>query len=526
MSENQPLPNSLDAPLVKATDAHLETGQSQSETEAADAAQLEVWEPAPIPGTLSAASNSETDGGIDNSAIASEREGELLALIHDLNQCNDVLLSRVTQLESSLEKSQATLKYEAAQAEANWGRMAQQMSAEQASATQISQQAQQQIARLVSDLEVAERALSRQQLINENLQTEVDNNQERISQLERECTAIAQQRLDEVQARTQAEAVGKDLRSRLQRQQRYTMQFKAALEKSLTVTTRSSDMTSAQPVSFSDSAAVAMPKAQRIMPWVSDNSSPFAGIDPHLESLIRGAGKPTVQSKGPEERFESHLDRVIDLSSKAESAAKAAAGSKMARPSDAEDKLWQDLERVMSVEEAPAVEQVSAPEPEQADRSLQIDSDLQTDAVDTPAVPIPPALEQADETVSDADANRDQANELIHQIETSFAAANRQSPEPEVAFTEPSPWGQPLSARAEEGIEKMAAVASYDEASDKAEKRENEAVEETYLPALDGRGDAAISPLVNPLRSQKKTGSLSGLELPTFQNAKIASFRR
>ena len=404
-------------------------------------------------------------------SIAPEREQELLALIHDLNQCNDVLLSRVTQLESALEQSQS----------------AQQLS------QQVSHNAPQQIAKLVSELDNTEQALNRQQLVNENLQTELDNAQERIAQLERECTIVAQQHLEEVQAKAKAESTSKDLRSRLQRQQRYTMQFKAALEKSLTVTAKPANTTVAQPVSFKDSTAVAMPRAQRIMPWVSDNSSPFAGIDPHLESLIRGVGKSSARSG-----HQPAEETTGNDSGKAEKQ------TEQTTTPEAEAKLWQDLERVIS-----HAEETTDAAQEQPIAAQEMESSRVEDPVDLPAAPV----EIPAEPVSSKASGSEKAD-LIRQIENSFAAANHSASEETVSFTEPSPWHSPQPESKPEQVE----ATSVSQAPSPAE--------ESYLPAIDSQMSSTVAPLVKPLRSQKKPVSLSNIELPTFQNAKMASFRR
>ena len=523
MSEHQSLPTSSDSPLIS-----TEADQS--------APPQEDWETAAIPGTIDGVQNLTS-----TSAIAPERESELLALIHDLNQCNDALLSRVTQLERALEKSQSALKSEVANAQAANGKMAQQVSVEQASAQQISQNAQQQIGKLVSELDNTEQALNRQTLINENLQTEVSNNQERIAQLERECTIVAQQHLEEVQTRAKAESASKDLRSRLQRQQRYTMQFKAALEKSLTVTERSTSPSTAQPISFQDSTAVAMPKAQRIMPWVSDSSSPFAGIDPHLESLIRGVGKSKSQAEdlnaGGQKEVAAAKDVLNDSENKASAGQSVAPRVEQTTHSEAEDKLWQDLERVMDQADDSQTDKAQADKSTKAQTADVVLDDAVLDAANT----ITPDAQTADtasttsadsikvETESATPEDASDSDELIHQIERSFSTASREVPEETVAFTEPSPWGAPLSeTQSDKKLEKIAAgvetrLVRHDPDVSSAEAS---SAADRYLPAVDSKASAAVSPLVKPLRSQKKTGSLSDIELPTFQNAKVASFRR
>ena len=509
MSENQPLPNSSNAQLIS------------SSTETTE----ENWESVPLPGTVianaspnAAQSKQVSPATPPSQAIGVEREQELLSLIHDLNQCNDVLLSRVTQLEGALQKSQSELAVYMANAQETSGRMAQQASASQASA-------QQQIARLVGEVDNTEQALSRQVLINENLQTEVDNHQERILQLEKECAIVAQQHLEETQARAKAESASRDLRSRLQRQQRYTMQFKAALEKSLTVTTRPSGTSTLQSATFQEPAAIEMPRAQRILPWVSDNSSPFSGIDPHLESLIRGVGKPKAQSN---ERPNANL--FAQGSSNAEQVEKPVLVEPESNPnSEAEAKLWQDLERVMGHAESDiATEKIE-------DTTADSISDKPTQAAAAQAGVTevnsePMSASEEVESTAPETSDSPQDDHLIHQIERSFAATSHPVIEESVAFTEPSPWGKPLPGQqSDRGVDKkLEKLASGDKSA-----RSNR-MEASYLPAVDSNASETISPLVKPLRvsARKATptptsaGTLSNIELPTFQNAKVASFKR
>ena len=475
------------------------------------------------------------------------RETELLALIHDLNECNDALLSRVTRLEETLEQTQAASKAEIEKAQAVartiQQRMSKQVSAEQASVQQVSQNAQQQVAKVVTQLETTEQALSRQQLINENLQTELDNSLERITQLERACTLSAQEHAEEAKARVKAETTSRDLKARLQRQQRYTLQFKAALEKSLTMSSRTEGSSikaeAARPVPFKDTASVVMPKAQRIMPWASATSiSPFQGIDPHLETLIRSVGKPSEpEIPAKAEVFETVVSEPA--------------------VTEAEAKLWQDLERVMgtatadklapavreetvaveesaviasvetvvapaeSVTETPELEETSTPKLNwQTKRKA---AEVIAVEIDTSETSIPEA--EALETIASEASPAETAMSLQVEpqitpldVEKSFAAATRQRLETAITFTEPSPWGKPLPQKVE-AIPAAAHVAIsplLDQSPDSYD----------YLPATESTTDSTIAPVVKPLHPQKKIGSLASVELPTFPNAKVGSFRR
>jgi hypothetical protein len=473
--------------------------------------EADVWEAVSLPGTLDAQPTSAQP-----TSAWVQRESELLQLIHDLNECNDALLSKVSQLEGALAQSQANVAAETQKTSVIQNQMAQQVSAEQALAQQSAQTAQQQIAKLVGNLDNTEQALKRQQLINETLQTELTNAQERTIQLERECALMAQQHSSEAQARTQAENTARDLRSRLQRQQRYTLQFKAALEKSLSVAARPAQSAAekiqpfAQPFAFSEPAAVTMPKAQRIMPWASaTNSAPFGGIDPHLEALIRGASK----SAGEPEVIPEIASAPATLE---------ASAAPVVDP-EAEAKLWQDIERVMSSAaevkadvkaeklptEVPAEPCAAAPvAQEPSPKAPKLNWQTSAKSVSTTSQAAPELSESIAAVIVEAETKVEAAL-----VEESFMAATHQTPtakaDVEVGFTEPSPWGKPLP----ESAPPASPVTNYPVTD--------------YLPMMDGQMvGPAISPLVKPLRSPKKIGSLAAVQLPTFEKAKAGSFKR
>lgn len=345
----------------------------------------EAWDDVELPGTVSLAGaapakdvTSSAEKTVEKTteqaqSIAAGREKELLTLIHDLNECNDALLTRVSKLEGDLDETQRTRQTEAEQAQIAQHKLSERVSAEQASAQEVSLNAQQQVAKLVAQLESTQQALQRQHLVTQTLQADLENSKERITQLEHECALTTQQHAAEAQARIQAETSNRDLRSRLQRQQRYTLQFKAALEKSLTVSARSatdfntSDFNTAdlntvgfrntrataQPTAFSEQSGVNMPKAQKIMPWASASTVPFEGIDPHLENLIRTAG----QRNAAQQPVSSINSFDASTPSKAVADSTESSATPTADP-EAENQLWQDLERVMDITDTPDIESI------------------------------------------------------------------------------------------------------------------------------------------------------------------------
>ncbi len=435
------------------------------------------------------------------------RETELLALIHDLNECNDALLSRVSQLEKDVEKAQAMSQSELERAQAAvqaiQARMSERISAEHASIQQVSQNAQQQVAKVVTQLETTEQALSRQQLINENLQTELDNSQERIAQLERDCALSAQKHAEEAKARVKAETTSRDLKTRLQRQQRYTLQFKAALEKSLTVSSRTaSESTIAKttrPISFKDTASVVMPRAQRIMPWASATSvSPFQGIDPHLETLIRSVGQPSEPKIAPP---------IAEIAEIAEATVNEPMAPK-AKEMPAET-IEVAIEKAI---ETSGPNMVQAPKLNwQTASKAAGTSSLETENLEAETLREP----SSELPTEPQPESRPESQITPIDVEKSFAAATRERLETAANFTEPSPWGKPLP---QPGEEVLPAVAQAGIAQSHSHY--------DYLPATEGTTDSTVAPVVNPLRTQKRIGSLASVELPTFPNAKVGSFRR
>ncbi len=542
MSENQSPQPSSDAQNLQGS---ADTGHSPLEVslpndlteQSLPDDEADAWETVNLPGTVNtvaiAPPSANPAESKEEGSFTSKRENELLSLIHDLNECNDALLSRVSQLEGALSHTQSALQAEVEKAKAAREKMIEQMSADQASVQQISQTAQQQIARLVSQLDTTEQALQGQQLIDETRQAELKDYQERVTQLEKESALISQQHAEEAQARIKAETASRDLRSRLQRQQRYTLQFKAALEKSLTVKARpvyTASATEAHPFAQSlpaqSSPSVTMPKAQRIMPWMA-GSSPFAGIDPHLETLIRNASSSASQPIPPSEPIPAAPQTSVPQTA-ADSANSAPTA---ATDLEAEDKLWQDLERVMNGADEVQAALPAANATKDSGSAVSTDvSEVDVSKVANGQTPTPPKLnwQAAAKTArTAAQADNPQGTEhpvptapapaeaIAALVEESFAAASSQSPA-EVGFTEPSPWGQPLA-----GADTETSTTAAETATETAANQSPD-----HFPLIDGLPGNTVSPLVNPLRSQRRVGSMAAVQLPTFEKAKAGSFKR
>ncbi|MCU0570906.1 MAG: hypothetical protein MUF49_30605 [Oculatellaceae cyanobacterium Prado106] len=191
---------------------------------------------------------------------------DLISLIQELNQCNSALLDRVSQLEEALEQNHLSLVASAAVHYADEP-LPQDLSA-----------AQEQIKTLYNQLEFAHQTNQRQQILVETLTDQLEISQERVAQLERETALLQQRYTEQTQLLHQAEGNGRDLQSRLYRQQRYTLQFKAALEKCLEVPAPQYDATPDVATAQIAADYLFLPKAQRIKPWSAPGKQAIAPL--------------------------------------------------------------------------------------------------------------------------------------------------------------------------------------------------------------------------------------------------------
>jgi hypothetical protein len=207
-------------------------------------------------------------------------EGDSIDLLDSLTDQNHTLRSRVAFLESALEQSQLTMKQESERWESRvkasedaWLREQEAVIARHLSDLTLSQQ---KVTELFQQLERSHQLTQRQQIVIDTMNTELRVSQEQVAQLERECAATQQNFTEQVQLVSQSEHSCRDLRSRLNRQQRYTLQFKAALEKSLEVPSLGllEETIAVEPLApKSATARVDIPKAPPVQPWSSQSGS-------------------------------------------------------------------------------------------------------------------------------------------------------------------------------------------------------------------------------------------------------------
>ena len=228
-----------------------------------------------------AAPDTWTENAAD--ANAQPNIGELISLIQELNQCNNALLDRVSQLEEALEQTQnATLVQNASVIQA--------IAPDSADLHTLHSQ----VVALSSQLDLSQQISQRQQVLAETLTQQLAASQRRVAQLEQHCT-VSQQRLDEqMQQLSQRENDCRDLRTRLQRQQRHTLQFKAALERCLDAPADLSELLNAgveaaTPQPWADAqpnlaVQSLLPKVHRIQPWSAKSGG--SNVPLKLDALL------------------------------------------------------------------------------------------------------------------------------------------------------------------------------------------------------------------------------------------------
>lgn len=195
-----------------------------------------------------------TENGL--ASFTSAEMATMVSFIQEIRSSNTNLLERVVQLEQELNECQNNLHSQTARSQVAQSRLIQQ-NKELSTTTE-------QVESLSERLETANQTIQSQKILNENLTIQLASSQERIAQIERECSVRQANYNEKLHQLIQTENSSRELRARLVRQQRYTMQLKVALEKCM-----EQPVASLQPPSDSDSSTSGhvLPKAQPITAW-------------------------------------------------------------------------------------------------------------------------------------------------------------------------------------------------------------------------------------------------------------------
>jgi hypothetical protein len=154
-------------------------------------------------------------------------------LAHKLREHNRKLLKKVFQLEQELVESDSQLKQSLITSR-------QQESSIEQQAKSI-KESQEQIANLLENVEQSQREIKTQQILIDTLSKQLEIAQQQTAQLERECALLQESYNQKTYESIAQEKQTQELHSRLTRQQRYTLQYKAALDRYLNNVTAESD---------------------------------------------------------------------------------------------------------------------------------------------------------------------------------------------------------------------------------------------------------------------------------------------
>ncbi|MEO0686694.1 MAG: hypothetical protein AAFY76_17050, partial [Cyanobacteria bacterium J06649_11] len=161
----------------------------------------------------------------EQQAIVNTEFEKLLQLNQELREANNKLYEQAEQLTNALSESEAAF-----QRQKKRSNVAESMLRQH---TQELNAAQAQIQSLFEQLENSVQNVQRQESLAESYRGQLELNQQRLAQLERECALVQHKYSEQTRLLSQSENACRELRTRLKRQQRQTLQFKAALEKSL-----------------------------------------------------------------------------------------------------------------------------------------------------------------------------------------------------------------------------------------------------------------------------------------------------
>ncbi|MDB9339279.1 MULTISPECIES: hypothetical protein [Cyanophyceae] len=198
---------------------------------------------------------------------------KLLALNEELRAANNDLYEEVEHLKDDFAESEKALQWQKRRSSVAESMLNQQ--------TQELAAAQEQIKSLFQELETSVQTVQRQENLIETYKTQLQISEQRLAKLERECALLQTNYNEQAQQASQSENTCRELRSRLMRQQRQTLQFKAALEKCLETpaVNDSSDDTANHQTRFSRKARSLFPNVQPIRPWSAESEADGVQLD-------------------------------------------------------------------------------------------------------------------------------------------------------------------------------------------------------------------------------------------------------
>ncbi|MDB9379438.1 hypothetical protein [Nodularia sphaerocarpa] len=419
---------------------------------------------------------------------------KLLALNEELRADNNHLYEQVEHLKDDFAESEKALQWQKRRSSVAESMMNQQ--------TKELASAQAQIKSLFQELETALQTVQRQENFIETYKAQLQISQQRLAKLERECALLQTNYNEQSQQASQSENTCRELRSRLMRQQRQTLQFKAALEKCLETPgpNDSSEDTANYQTRFSRKARSLFPNVQPIRPWSAESESNGDQFDsPGNQSMA----PPHKVSTSPINN--SHYSESIP-SSPENLAVK-------------EDAPVTPQGAVSEIDDSPTTSAtISSLESSKLDD--QLDGLIQLFFTNNAASTSPPPAE------IDVDSNQTQAP--VWETGATTLENDQQSeslPEQELEILDTESDSPPSSVNDSPDSSTLAVRATTVEMSS-SEALENYWLENSQLDQADLTSDDAgdyandhqsPSPVVYPQRPPKGRKSLSSVELPNFR---------
>ncbi len=473
-----------------------ESALVEPEADVSDARATSVNQPAESPEgdplLVSSSSHEPIDEPITSSQIAEALAWqsdadvvELVTLSEALRQQNTDLIEHTEQMEKLLDECHTALQLQIERSQTAETRLAQQ--------TIELQTTQGQLTRLFREMETSHQVAQRQQILIETLNEQLQSSQERVAQLERQCALTQQRHNEQTQLLLQRETACGELQDRLQRQQRYTLQFKAALDKCLDMPTikESTAIGNTAEEARSESHPqniLELPrtlfKPQPIQPWSAASESPEQDIDaglPILEEEEYSVQAPSFNyGTNPKSSYDRDLPDATPLLSY---------GSQ----SLSQSKIDADIDVFVN------------PFLSAAESNLELESDLSA----APTTDSTPNISLVEEDLWQ------ELERLTQDTVLSEKATTPENPVPELASNSAAQWQDAID---------VAAYKSEDYPAEESELLEPKGFcESGIVPALatDESGSSSQppnwpSPVVYPQRTPKKIKSLAAIDLPSF----------
>jgi hypothetical protein len=382
---------------------------------------------------------------------------KLLVLNEELRLSNDDLYNQVQQLKMTLSESEKAVEWQKKRSSVTESMLSQQ--AQELAA------AQEQIRSLYQQLETTTASAQRQESLVESSKAQLEINQQRLAQLERECALIQSNYNEQSHHLVQAETTCRELRTRLMRQQRQTLQFKAALEKCLETPVPSYDS-----LDDNDPGSKA-PRPPKLVNSLFTYTQPIRPWSGEQNSFTDDEDNPWFESSSPVQKGES-------------------TSPNQPSPWDTSD----EEEEIPSPTQTTDTDVIGTGAiPESSDLDRQLDGVIQMffTANSAPAQPASPVEVHEDNTPASAAIWETIATHLVEEPE---------EPETTPVFTNKTP--------PEECVDLWSDQAPVLELSETA-------VSHVQL-MNDSANSNSPSPLLYPHRPPKRRKSLSSVELPNF----------